>query len=66
MSKEFDMIHDAMKEGNEITLSKWLEKSKARDSWVNLESVSEDRYTDLDQSYEIELEEYYSAATCDM
>lgn len=32
MSKEFDMIHDAMKEGNEITLSKWLEKSKATDS----------------------------------
>jgi hypothetical protein len=58
---------DSMEEGVEIAL-KWIESSKASDSCVENGTciVSKDRYTDLDQPYETELEEHYSAATCDI
>ena len=60
-------IMDSMEEGVEIAL-KWIQNSKASDSCVENGTciVSKDRYTDLDQPYETELEEYYTAATCDI
>ena len=57
---------DAMEGGIETAL-KWIDKSKTSDSSVKdgICTVFKDRYTDLEQPYETELEEYFSAPAID-
>ena len=57
---------DAMEGGIETTL-KWIDKSKTSDSSVKdgICNVFKNQYTDLDQPYETEPEEYFSTPAID-